>query len=385
MSYDEQTGELVLDIQIEASEAPINYTVEAENEFGRAVGRAQLILQSVREKTPQLFVKAPRVSPLHPQTVKPDSTLTITSEFEGIPLPEIKWFRNGKEILAETDEDVTITTDSKVSTIIVRNMTRKRAGKYEIFASNAYGESRSSGSVTISTDDIDEGLLAPRFVKALHPKSVLLNDVVILETVVESNPISSFQWFFNSAPVQSSQTKRINSKENKSVLIIECFEQEHIGIYTCRVENVLGSVTSTASIKIVENENELEETSEYISPRFIEKLKPVQIMDGESLSLPCRVIGYPTPKIQWLHNKQEISEERGVDIVQDSDGLCVLSISEVFPEDAGNYICCATNKFGKARSKANVTVEGILCLIHLCIWYEKQSDFECTIPCFITT
>lgn len=360
--YDEVTGHVSVQLKAVSTSDHnniLNYSIEAENEYGRAVGTAQIVFHAaVREMSPQHMNRAPRITPLSPQTVAQGSTLTFTSSFEGLPMPDIKWCRNGKDIIA--NEEITIVTQENKSTITVRNMVRQKAGKYEIFAINAAGESRESATVTISSDEPDENLLAPRFIMPLHPKAVLIDQVLILETKVESNPPSSFQWFFNAAPLQVTQTTRINSKENHSVLIIESVAYEASGMITCRAENVLGSVTSTATIKVVENANQLEETNEYISPRFIEKLKPVQLMDGETLRLFCRVIGYPTPKIQWMHNKQILEEIKGIELWQDGAGSCALTISEVFPEDEGEYACYATNKFGKAKSKTNVIVEGIL-------------------------
>lgn len=364
ISHNDRNGEVLLTLtNLTSTESILNYTVEAENEFGRAVGLAQIAIQAfVRETSPLLVNRAPRVTPLQPQILKPGATLIFTSQFEGFPRPDIKWLRNGKEIIQ--NDEVTIVTENNVSTIVVCNVVRQKGGKYEISATNEAGESRASASVTLSSDELDDDLKAPQFIKPLHPKCVLINEVVILEALVESKPISSFQWFYKCAPIPLTPTIRISSKENKSVLIIECIAFESSGIYTCRAENVLGSVTSTVSVKVVENENQLEEINEYISPRFIGKLKPVQLMDGDSLNLPCRIIGYPTPKIQWFHNKQAITEVKGIELLQDSEGLCVLTIPEVFPEDGGEYSCHATNKFGKARSKTHVIVEGILGLIH---------------------
>lgn len=361
----------VKDIPPTSAEIILVYTIEAENEFGRAVGTAQLVFHAaLHETSSKLVHRAARVTPLIPEIVAPGSTLIFTSEFDGFPEPEIKWIRNGKDIIE--NEDITIVTENRRSTITVRNMVRQKAGKYEIVAINEAGESRASGSVTISTDQTGDDLRAPKFKISLLPKSVLDNQVVIMETVIDSNPVSSFQWSFNSAPIQTTSTTRINSKDNHSILIVECITYENSGMYTCRGENVLGSITSSATVRVVDKETQLEETQGCISPRFIEKLKPIQLMDGELMRLACRVIGYPTPKIHWMHNKHAICEVKGVDLWQDGDGLTVLTISEVFPEDAGEYSCHATNKFGIARSKTNVIVEGILDFVYLFVWYAKS-------------
>lgn len=364
--YNESTGEIAIEIMNPIPNELIVYTIQAENNFGRAIGKAQLLvetsepLEELEIPKPVEQLKSPRVTPLEAKIVKTGSTLVFTSKFQGIPTPDIKWLKNGKEL--QIDEDVTIITENFTSTVTILNMNRKRVGKYEIVATNKAGEARSSGSVVVSDKKDSEELRAPKFIEPLQPKTVLENDVVILEATVESYPTSSFQWFVNSQPVKTLPDLRIAGKENKSILIVEKFSKTNIGVYTCRAENVAGSVTSTASVQIVP-ETQLEEVVEFVSPRFIEKLNPIQLMDGDELILPCKVVGHPTPKIEWFRNDQPIIEQKGTTISQENNGLCVLTISEVFPEDAGEYTCYASNKIGDTLCKVTVTVEGILFIL----------------------
>lgn len=357
--YNEETGDAALVIYEPMPNEIATYTIKAVNNFGRAVGKAQLFVEADQPQPVEKpeILRSPRVTPLEAQIVQTGSTLVFKSTFTGTPVPEIKWLKNGKELIV--DEDVTIVTQNNISIVTIRNMNRKRAGKYEIVAINKAGEARSSGSVVVSDSKDSDELIAPRFIQPLLPKTVLENDVVIMEATVESFPTSSFQWFVNSTAIKSSVEMRIVAKENKTILIIESFQKSHTGMYMCRAENVAGSVTSTASVKIVE-ETQLEEVSEFISPRFIEKLKPVQLMDGEQLMLTCRVIGNPTPKIQWFRNEQQLLETKGTTISQEVNGTCSLTITEVFPEDAGEYTCYATNKIGDAINKVSVSIEGIV-------------------------
>lgn len=358
--YDEDTGDIALiltDAPIEIIQ-PLVYEVEAENTFGRAITMAEIIqiVEQPEAVIPRLL-RAPRVTSLKAQTIKNKSTLIISSSYSGISEPEIKWLKNGKEIVI--DDEVTITNENGTSTLTVRNIDRKRAGKYEIVATNEVGESRASGSVMVSDDSAPEELIPPHFIESLKPRTVLTDEVVILETSVESYPESSFQWFINQTQIIQTETQRIHSQNNRSILYIDRFISENDGIYTCRAENVAGSVTSSATVKLVEAEDQLIERNEYLSPRFIQKLKPVQLMDGEPLKLTCRVIGNPTPKISWFHNKHVLMPNKGVVMVQDCNGFCELNLPEVFVEDAGIYSCKAINKFGKSTTKTNVVIEGI--------------------------
>lgn len=354
--YDETTG----DANLELFDTPVNslnvYSVEAKNDLGIAVGTAEIFLEDNQVVVPTRALKAPRITPLRAQIVPNKSTLRMEAFYSGVPEPEVKWLKNGKEVVI--DSNVIVETGDGVTKLTVYNMDRKRAGKYEVMATNEAGESRASGSVMVSDESSPDELQAPSFIEQIQPLTVLLHDVVILEAIVESNPPSSFQWFFQSMPVKATADARIHSVDNKSVLIVENFALENSGIYTCRAENVAGSVTSSATVTLVEAESNLEEIREYLSPRFVKKLKPGNFMDGDSMQLVCQVIGHPTPKIQWSHNKEPLSETRGISIQQDKDGVCKLNIPEVFPEDGGIFTCRAINKFGKAITKTNIVVEG---------------------------
>lgn len=355
--YDEETGHTVLEVNNPEKNRPIVYTIEAENKFGRAIGRANVFIQEhVIEKKPEKL-KAPKIiTPLRAQIIKTGSTLVFDCKYEGLPQPSVKWFKNGKEIKVEEEEEVTIITEEYRSRLEIRNVNRKRTGKYEIVATNKAGEAKSSGSVVVS-DTKDEQVKAPRFIKPLTPKVVAENEVVILEATVESYPISSFQWYYHQTPIKSSNETRIVTNENKSTLVIEQFTRRTSGAYTCRAENVAGSVTSTATIEILE-EVHMDEVTEFTSPRFVEKIKPTRVMDGEKLILTCQVRAVPTPKIQWMHNEVIINEAKHVQLEQDTTGVCTLVIPEVFPENAGEYTCVAENKLGKAICKTTVVVEG---------------------------
>lgn len=364
MFYNEQTGEIALRIHTPAINEKICYAIEAENPFGQTVGNAELFVEPEQPTSPDRQIetpseksRAPRVTPLEAKIIRSGTTLVFKSRVEGSPEPEIKWLKNGKEVSMD-DDDIMIVTENNVSTITIRNMNRKRAGKYEIIAINRAGEARSSGSVVVSDTADSPELRAPRFVTPLQPKTVLENDVVILEATVESYPQSSFNWFVNAAPLKRLPNTRIVDKNNRSVLIIEQFNKANIGLYTCRAENVAGSVTSTASVQIVD-ETELEEVLELIEPQFMENLKPIQLMDGEELTLSCMVVGNPIPVIKWFRNDTQIIERKGTQMLQETNGNCVLTISEVYPEDAGDYTCYASSKIGEATNTATVTIKGI--------------------------
>ncbi|EDW33137.1 GL24635 [Drosophila persimilis] len=342
------------------------YTCEAKNEAGVATSRTNIILVPIgnanimsrldeAQQEPKEILKPPTVTPLNAVVVPTGGTLRFEVQYDGLPRPEIKWMRNGREIVE--NEEIIVETTETTTVITVINMTRKRTGKYEVWAKNKVGEAKSSGSVVVSDSKPDQQIQPPRFVQPLEPKYFGEHEVAILEAVVESEPLSSFQWFVHNEPIKSSNECRIVSQANKSTLLIEDFQRKFIGPFTCRAENVGGSVTSTATVNLLEALPQ-EEAVEFESPRFTEELaQPVEVMDGEALLLQCRVRGKPTPKVEWYHNEEKIAETKETTISQDLQGNCQLQITEVFPENEGQYKAVASNKIGKTVTKTNVKIQ----------------------------
>ncbi|GFY70908.1 titin, partial [Trichonephila inaurata madagascariensis] len=79
------------------------------------------------------------------------------------------------------------------------------------------------------------------------------------------------------------------------------------------------------------------------------------------------VTGEPMPKITWYHNNREVRENSEVWTTYRKDGYCELFLSEVFPEDMGDYVCKAVNKAGEAVTRTTLTVDCKFCFFHYLI------------------
>lgn len=356
VTYNETTGTATLEILKPVKEDEIFYTVEAVNKFGQAQCRANLVISKAVTVTQPEMMEAPRIiKPIKAVAVKPSTEVVLEALFEGKPTPEVTWYKNGKQI--KPDEEFKIDTTERTTVLKISKKTKQKAGKYEIKAVNPRGEAKCSGSVTVTEDKETLEAVPPTFIQPLQPQIVELGETVIMEAVVKAEPIASFQWFLGSNPITSSPEIRISTTENRSVLLIQDANQDITKPITCRAENVVGSVTCTANVHIIE-ETQWEQTRELAYPRFVKPLSPVVVMDGEKVTFTCKVTGKPVPKVQWFHDQQPIHEAKDVTIYQDSEGVCMLAISEVFPENGGEYTCQAVNKLGQAICKTSLIVEG---------------------------
>jgi len=197
------TGDAKLKILEPTSEDETIYRVRAVNKYGRAECRANLVISNIVKVSKPIVLRAPRITrPLPALVAERGKPLQLSADFEGVPKPEVKWFRNGIEITPTDKRKINIYENT--AELIISDVTKKDSGKYEIRAQNEVGEARSSSSITIKErkDDSTDEVIAPRFVEAIQPQLVAEGEVVIMETRVESYPTASFQWFHESKPLE---------------------------------------------------------------------------------------------------------------------------------------------------------------------------------------
>lgn len=197
-----ETGQAKLMISKPRPEDETIYSVKAINKFGRAECRANLVISNAAIISKPEVLHAPKITrPLPAVIAKRGKPLALSVEFESDTDVEVKWFRNNIEITSAKDKE--IKTFENVAELHIPEVRKKDAGKYEIRIQNATGEARSSGSVSVKDkEEKSDEAIAPRFVQAIQPQIVAEGEVVILETTVDSYPTASFQWFFESHPLQ---------------------------------------------------------------------------------------------------------------------------------------------------------------------------------------
>lgn len=93
------------------------------------------------------------------------------------------------------------------------------------------------------------------------------------------------------------------------------------------------------------------------------------VMPGETVTLNCRIRGYPKPTYWWYRNDAIINNNAGRYTVREFNGGSTLSINDVGTLDTGTYQCIAAN--GETR-----TVEGSITLSANSQTYSESSDSD---------
>ncbi|KAJ8933413.1 hypothetical protein NQ314_014023 [Rhamnusium bicolor] len=76
---------------------------------------------------------------------------------------------------------------------------------------------------------------------------------------------------------------------------------------------------------------------------------------GSDIQIPCAVLGYPDPQVQWYKDGVPVYPSDKIQI-SDSNTLTILQATKA---DSGYYQCEATNAYSKASSTLEILIEGM--------------------------
>uniref|UniRef100_A0A7I4YU80 Ig-like domain-containing protein n=1 Tax=Haemonchus contortus TaxID=6289 RepID=A0A7I4YU80_HAECO len=156
-------------------------------------------------------------------------------------------------------------------------------------------------------------------------------------------------WFKDGKEIKSTFRHLITTTDNNSTLHIGRLENNHVGQYTARLENVAGTIESSANLTLTAP------TQKGKAPDFATKLNDLRIVQNAPAVFTCSIVGEPKPIVNWFKDGQPLPNT-GRFQATEANGQYRLSISNILPQDVGIYECVAKNTAGEARCKARLNV-----------------------------
>ncbi|KAM3863002.1 myopalladin [Diretmus argenteus] len=99
-------------------------------------------------------------------------------------------------------------------------------------------------------------------------------------------------------------------------------------------------------------------TGRCIAPIFDKKLKNFRAMEGVPVTLSCKVLGIPVPKVYWFKDgKQILRKNDHYKKIREGDGTCALHIESTTNDDDGNYTIMAANPQGRISCSGHLVVQ----------------------------
>ena len=87
-------------------------------------------------------------------------------------------------------------------------------------------------------------------------------------------------------------------------------------------------------------------------------------VDGDRITVTCKVAGNPKPEVTWFKNKQAIKKSKDFAIEFNGE-VAKLTINDAYPEDTGDYTCEVWNELGQQTAPFKITIKGVYLLLVL--------------------
>uniref|UniRef100_A0A8C4FBQ0 Ig-like domain-containing protein n=1 Tax=Dicentrarchus labrax TaxID=13489 RepID=A0A8C4FBQ0_DICLA len=261
------------------------------------------------------------IQKLKSREVPEGSNVQLDCIVRGLPVPEVRWFCEGKEL--ENSPDIQIVTDGELHSLIIAEAFEEDTGRYSCFASNFYGTDSTSAEIYV------EGDLFPN----LSPG----------DTELPEGPEVSASVSVTSTPTAAAVDTPLTSVVSSLL-------------------PVLATPTQTSNYNYLQG---LNGQPIMAAPVFTKNLQDLLTSEGQLVVLECRVKGMPSPRVDWYREGKIIDDSPDFRILQkkprspaESEEICTLVIAEVFSEDSGMFTCTASNKYGTVSSTATLRVKG---------------------------
>ncbi|XP_066548962.1 myopalladin isoform X2 [Amia ocellicauda] len=269
------------------------------------------------------------IQKLKSREVPEGSKVQLDCIVRGFPIPEVRWFCEGKEL--ENSPDIQILNEGELHSLIIAEAFEEDTGRYSCFASNFIGTDSTSAEIYIEGASSSESEGEPNIdATAPTPKT-------------ESVPV------LVSSPAPGPEP--VHQEETQPVLPLVIQPSAQLPIQE--------SQSSSGYLQGLDGRPIM------AAPVFTKSLQDLTAFEGQLVVLECRVKGAPSPKVEWYREGTLIDDSPDFRILQkkprsmaEAEEICTLVIAEVFPEDSGTFTCTASNKYGTVSSIGYLKVKG---------------------------
>uniref|UniRef100_A0A1I8NIF4 Fibronectin type III n=1 Tax=Musca domestica TaxID=7370 RepID=A0A1I8NIF4_MUSDO len=270
-------------------------------------------------------------------TVPRHEPATLNCKAEGSPIPTIQWYKDGVALkILPGSHRITLPAGGLFFLKVVNSRRETDAGVYWCEAKNELGVARSRNATLQVAVLRDEFRIEPQNTR------IAQGDTALLECAAPRGvPEPVVLWKKGGNILDLESTKRIRIVDGGN-LAIQDARQSDEGQYQCIAKNPVGIRESAiATLKV------------HVKPFIIRGPHDQTVLEGSSVTFPCRVGGDPMPDVLWLRTASggNMPLDR-VSVLEDRS----LRLERVTVADEGEYSCEADNIVGAISAMGTLTV-----------------------------
>lgn len=169
---------------------------------------------------------------------------TLKCQITGRPVPVIKWYRHGKELLQGKKYEMN--SDGRNHSLTITSNQQDDEGVYTCRAINEAGETETSGSLILEAAP----MLSPEYpLKEIY--HIVCGASLRLHVMYIGRPEPKITWLHNNVPLQPTENVIIENTKHYTHLIIKNAQREtNTGKYKVRLSNTFGTVEKLLHVEI---------------------------------------------------------------------------------------------------------------------------------------
>jgi titin len=312
------------------------------------------------------------VKPKPRKQIEEFKSLRLKTAVSANPTPEVQWDRNG--IILETGNKFSIYNDGDFAYLEVHHVSVFDSGFYNCTATNSEGFATCTSEVDVLPlpDTAIEKLKkrtrrephAPSFIEVLPGRQkAAMGESLSVECSVNGYPSPSISWQRNGCSLIPQPDRCFMYYDGEcATLKFVNISMADAGTYACSAENGQGQASTQMNLDVTRPATKEDDG---LPPKFLharQRLK--KIVDGDAVTLKAEIIEGTEPiTCRWIRNKIELVNSSSLQIKRDKKDACVV-LTDAFPEDSGEYVCVAENKYGAARCSVDLFVTEQLKSLH---------------------
>lgn len=281
-------------------------------------------------------------------------------EFDGDPLPKVKWYR--ENFLIQNSAVCQIHNLGTKSILTIRQVFLEDSAMFSAVAENRGGTAKCSANLVVEERKRQgkSSAVPPSFLTTVQDVSVNEGQLARFDAKINGAKPMDVYWLKNGQKLAPSLKHKIVEEDNTyTLLVIEAY-QDDAGVYECVAVNTAGEARCGGECFIISSKAPPKKPQQSVpgtekTPTLIEPLKDHTINEGSGIVFKCRVIGKPVPAAQWFKGANIIKPSKFFQMARDGEYYS-LRITEAFPEDEGVYKCEIGNVLGKVTSAATLRV-----------------------------
>uniref|UniRef100_A0A3Q4IC02 Ig-like domain-containing protein n=1 Tax=Neolamprologus brichardi TaxID=32507 RepID=A0A3Q4IC02_NEOBR len=299
-------------------------------------------------------------------TAKLGQPAVMKCQIIGRPVPEIKWYHAGKEIIESRKYEMS--SDG-------RNHSLADDGTYRCKVVNEYGEDSAYAELFISSvrsyrdfftarvvkrtkRRVDTARMLqkpPEFTLPLVNHTAYMGEDVRFGVTITVHPEPRVIWHKSGQKlIPGHDDKKYTFISDKGLyqLIIHNVETEDDAEYSVVARNRYGDDSCKARLTVVPRPKPADLT---LRPMFKRVLANIDCKEGQNIRFEIRVSGRPS--LKWEKDGTPLAFGPSIEVVHEGLDYYILHVKDTLPEDSGVYRVTATNSAGSASCQATLKVE----------------------------